>query len=112
MVIAFGKLDNLVCWKTAFDETFARYSPGLLLLSSVTDAWLADPTFAFADSCAGPDNSTPDRLWTDRIRVGDLFVAVSPRSLGFRIVDARERIRRSLRRVAKAAYRAAVDRRR
>lgn len=108
-VVAFGQPDNLVCWKTAFDEKFARFSPGLLLMASVTDAWLTDPAFAFADSCAaGGANTTVARLWNDRVRIGDVLVAVSPRRYDFRIADAHERVRRSMRRAAKVAYHAFV----
>ncbi len=112
MLIAFGEQDHLVCWKMTYDESFARYSPGLLLLASITDAWRAEPNFAFADSCTAPDNAMVLRLWKDRIRVGDLLVAVSPRQLAFRIANGHERVRRFVRRSAKTVYHAALGRRR
>ena len=112
MFVLLGLANHIVCWKTAFDEEFSKYSPGLLLLASLTESLLADPHFEFADSCTGIENATVSRMWKSRIRVGDLMVAVSPRFIGFRVADARERLRRSARQAAKAVFRAAWDRRR
>ena len=38
-------------WKTAYDERFRDFSPGMLLLEDYTAALLADERIAFADSC-------------------------------------------------------------
>ena len=37
-------------WKTAYDETFHDFSPGMLLLEDYTAAFLADHTIAFVNS--------------------------------------------------------------
>jgi CelD/BcsL family acetyltransferase involved in cellulose biosynthesis len=112
MFILLGRASSVVCWKTAFDEGFGKYSPGLLLMAFLTESLLADPHFEFADSCTVIENMTVSRMWKSRIRVGDLMVAVSSRFIRFRVADAHERLRRSARHAAKAFLRATWDRRR
>lgn len=62
-------------YKTAFDERFARFSPGVLLqLENL--ALLDNETLAWCDSCAAPDHPMIDGLWTERRRIGRYSVAI------------------------------------
>src|SRR5437868_5571195 len=44
------------CWKIAYDERYARFSPGVQLLRDVTQRLLDDCTLERADSCATADH--------------------------------------------------------
>jgi CelD/BcsL family acetyltransferase involved in cellulose biosynthesis len=64
-------LVNFLCppgsfsFKTAFDEGFAHYSPGVLLQVENLDL-LDRPDIAWMDSCAAQDHPMIDSLWTER----------------------------------------------
>ena len=59
-------------WKTAYDEAFHDFSPGMLLLEDYTAAFLADKSIAFVDSCSFDDT---------RLHVGLAGAAVGRRHL-------------------------------
>jgi len=52
-------------FKTAFDEEYARFSPGVLLQQENLDL-LADPAIAWVDSCAAPGHPMIDSVWRER----------------------------------------------
>ena len=52
-------------FKTAFDEGYARYSPGMQLQIENL-ALLGDPDLAWCDSCAAPDHPMIERIWRDK----------------------------------------------
>jgi CelD/BcsL family acetyltransferase involved in cellulose biosynthesis len=64
-------LVNFLCppgsfsFKTAFDEGFGHYSPGVLLQIENLDL-LDRPDIAWMDSCAAQDHPMIDSLWTER----------------------------------------------
>ena len=76
-------------FKIAFDEDYAKYSPGLLLeLENIRRAF-ADPQIHWLDSCALARHPMANRIWKERrmIRqtlisdnswVGDFWIAVFP----------------------------------
>lgn len=66
-------------YKTAFDEDFARYSPGVLLQRENL-ALLSRPEIAWCDSCAAPDHPMIDSLWSERRPIGRISVAVGGRT--------------------------------
>lgn len=83
-------------WKIAYDEVFARYSPGVQLARDVTAALLADDTLAAIDSCAAPDHPMIDRLWHERIALSDRMIALQPGDgTIFRIACSLESLRRT-----------------
>src|SRR5262249_36529754 len=59
-------------WKIAYDETQARASPGVQIALDLTEALLADPAIARADSCATADHPMIDHLWRERLALADL----------------------------------------
>lgn len=65
-------------WKTAYDEAYASYSPGTLLMMDVTCQHLDDPNIEMTDSCAVPDHPVMSRLWTERRPVGTTVVGLTP----------------------------------
>jgi CelD/BcsL family acetyltransferase involved in cellulose biosynthesis len=66
------------CWKIAYDEAFARCSPGVQLLLDVTQGLLDDPAIMRADSCATPDHPMIDHIWRERLVLADWLVSVGP----------------------------------
>lgn len=67
-------------WKTAYDERFAQYSPGTLLMIEVTQQHLDDPNIDLTDSCAVPDHPVMNRLWAERRPIGTMVVGLTPGS--------------------------------
>lgn len=62
-------------YKTAFDEGFARFSPGVLLqLENL--ALLERADVRWADSCAAPDHPMIDALWCERRKLGRVSIAI------------------------------------
>lgn len=92
-------------WKVAYDEAFARYSPGVQLTLALTDALLADPRVALADSCAVPDHPMIGRLWRERMAVADLLVTLKPHApVRAALLRRGEALARETRALAKRAY--------
>ncbi len=58
--------DGIFCFKIAFDERFARFSPGLHLEAANVDLFHAQPRAAWMDSCAAAENAMINGLWPDR----------------------------------------------
>ncbi len=91
-------------WKTAYDEQFQDFSPGMLLLEDYTTAFLADKTIAYVDSCSLDDTGFM-AAWTDRQAVADLWIdARRGGSLEFRVLSTLQKTYRDLRASAKDAY--------
>src|SRR5690606_26431333 len=64
-------------WKTAYDEAYAQWSPGTLLMLEVTRSHLDDPNILGTDSCAVPDHPVMSRIWSERRPVGTLVVGLT-----------------------------------
>lgn len=62
-------------WKIAFDENYARFSPGAQLALDVFRRNLETPGFKQADSLAVPGHSMIEPLWRGRLETGTLLVA-------------------------------------
>ena len=88
-------------WKIAYDEAFARSSPGVQLMLDVTEALLADPRIAETDSCATADHPMIDRLWSERLALADHLVAVRAAPLAFALACRLEALRRTATGLAK-----------
>ena len=67
-------------WKTAFDEEFARFSPGKLILAEITAHHLDDPNIVKTDSCAVPDHPIMSRFWMEREPMETLVIGLNPRA--------------------------------
>jgi hypothetical protein len=87
-------------WKTAYDENFRDFSPGMLLFEDYTAALLADPTIAYADSCAYDDCSF--MAWTETQSIADLWFDVrAGGSLRTEVLGRAQTVYRALRELAK-----------
>lgn len=99
--------DRAWFWKVAYDEAFARYSPGVQLTLDVTHDLLAAGEIAHTDSCAVQGHPMIDRLWRDRMAVADLLVGLRPRAP---LTAAATRFGQTLARRARAAAKTAYHR--
>src|SRR5262249_45850309 len=70
--------DTAWCWKIAYDERYARASPGVQLMLHATRALLADEGLAQVDSCAAPDHPMIDHIWRERLALADRLVRPGP----------------------------------
>ena len=65
-------------WKTAYDERFAAYSPGVQATLDLSRRLERDPGLSLVDSCAVADHPMIDRAWRDRIELVDLALSLEP----------------------------------
>jgi len=79
-------------WKIAYDEEFARYSPGVQLTIDLTDVLEGDRQLALVDSCAVADHPMIDHLWGGRIAMADWLVPLDG-TISFAIASTAERAR-------------------
>jgi CelD/BcsL family acetyltransferase involved in cellulose biosynthesis len=61
--------------KIAYDEEFAKYSPGVQIILDATEAFFAETQIKRIDSSAIPNHPMIDRIWRDRIEMVNVFVA-------------------------------------
>lgn len=61
--------------KIAYDESFAKFSPGALIILDCTESLFAEKNLVQVDSSAIPDHPLIDRIWRDRLPMISVFVA-------------------------------------
>jgi hypothetical protein len=97
--------DAAFTWRTAYDETYSRFSPGVLLLEHTTMRLLADPTISFTDSCNHRDTGQQAERWPERHEVRDLLIDVEPGlKLRLLFLASREKAYRRGREAARQLY--------
>lgn len=75
MLVSFLCPPSSFSFKTAFDERYARYSPGVLL--QIENLALLDRAdINYCDSCAAEGHPMIDSLWTGRRAIGRYSVAI------------------------------------
>lgn len=96
MLVNFITPPGAYSFKTAFDEGYARFSPGMLLqLENL--ALLERPDVQWADSCAVEGHPMIERLWRDKRRMVSRNIAIGGplRRACFRLLMAYETRTRS-----------------
>jgi CelD/BcsL family acetyltransferase involved in cellulose biosynthesis len=84
------------CWKIAYDEAFARFSPGVQLLADMTQALLDDTGVTRADSCATAGHPMIDHIWRERLALADHLVRNGPQhGFAYALACTLERTRRA-----------------
>jgi len=79
-IVIFLMAGEAYTWKTAYDESLSRYSPGKLLIMKLTDWHLDDANILRTDSCAVPDHPIMSRLWEEREEMGTLVIGLARNS--------------------------------
>jgi CelD/BcsL family acetyltransferase involved in cellulose biosynthesis len=69
-------------WKIAYDESFARFSPGAQLMLAVGSSIFSDERIRQIDSCAASNHPMIDHLWHERLKIGTMVIG--PVGGGFR----------------------------
>lgn len=62
------------CHKSAYDEVYRSYSPGVILEYETMQYYLSNEGLDLIDSCTSPDNDMLNSLWPDRRELIDLAV--------------------------------------
>lgn len=78
MLVNFLTPPGSFSYKTAFDERFSRFSPGVLLQRENL-ALLDNPAIDWCDSCATADHPMIDHVWRERRSVGRVSIAIGGR---------------------------------
>ena len=104
--IAFRSGHSAWGWKVAYDEDYARFSPGVQLLVEVTSELLRDGSIVQADSLAHPNHPLIDHVWRERCTLSDRLIGVRPDTfVPFAFVCRLE----AMRRLGRSAARAMLD---
>lgn len=74
MLVSFTSGETTFTWKIAYDESYARFSPGAQLMLEAAKAIFSDPTIVRIDSCASADHPMVDHLWSGRIAMGTMVI--------------------------------------
>jgi len=93
--------DRAYFFKLGIDESFARYSPGVLLTLALTRHLCADPAIKLADSTASAQHPMIDPIWRGRFAIGDLVIPLRRRDPLFAPIMLTLRARDALRHFAK-----------
>ena len=75
MLANFVTPPGVYSFKTAYDERYARFSPGVLLQRENLDL-LARDEIAWADSCAAPDHPMIERIWREKRTIVRVSIAI------------------------------------
>lgn len=75
MLVNFLTPPGAFSFKTAYDEDYARFSPGVLLQRENLDL-LARPGIAWTDSCAAADHPMIERIWREKRTMLRLSIAI------------------------------------
>lgn len=91
--------------KIAYDEAYAKYSPGVMIVLECTESFFNDAGITQVDSTAIPDHPMIDRLWRDRLPMVDVCVGSDRISkLRFDLVSGAEKIRIMIRSILRHLY--------
>ncbi len=77
MLINFRTPPGSWSYKIAYDESLARFSPGVMIELRNLARVLADPVIDWMDSCAVEDHPMIDHLWAERRRLVQVSVPLS-----------------------------------
>lgn len=82
--------------KIAYDESFAKFSPGALIILDCTQSFFAEPDIKQIDSSAIPDHPLIDRIWRDRLAMVSVFVgpeSLSKNRFNFTVTFAKQKLK-------------------
>lgn len=79
-MVVFIMAGEAYTWKTAFNEDYARFSPGKLLAADLTDWHLEDANIVRTDSCTQTEHTILYRLWQEREEMGTVIIGLGRNS--------------------------------
>ncbi len=96
---------NAWFWKVAHNENFDKFSPGVLLVESLTQHYLVSKSLLTVDSCAIQNHPMIDSLWTDRVSITNWMAETSDKSgFSFNMSVIREKLMYRLRQKLRTIY--------
>lgn len=96
-------------WKMAYDEAYAKWGPGSLLMEATTETVFADGSIDGIDSCNRDSAAALAQLWPERRAIADLLIDVSPGgSARGRLTALAEKLFREARGLARRTYKSRV----
>ena len=107
VAMMFALVSGAQAWlgKIAYDENYARHSPGVLLILDVTKALFEEPGIRLVDSCAIPGHPMIDNIWRERIQMCDVLIGAPGMSPAlFALMVGAEHLRYNVRTAAKTFY--------
>lgn len=92
MIVNFIENGAGYSFKIAYDETYARFSPGVMLEVEMLKPLECEPGLAFIDSCAQRDHPMINSLWRERRAIAALNISRrdAPSRMLFRILTELE----------------------
>ncbi len=78
MLATFRTAPGAYSFKTAYDEQYAAFSPGMLLQIENL-ATLSDPAISWTDSCAAQGHPMIERIWSERRTMVSRNIAIGGR---------------------------------
>jgi CelD/BcsL family acetyltransferase involved in cellulose biosynthesis len=90
----FAAQDGMFAFRTAYDERYAQFSPGVLLALHHSRLVHERGQPSWIDSCAAPDASVPNRLWPARRHLINLRLvrSGSPAAVALRLLRIVDRL--------------------
>lgn len=102
--VVLRHLRNAYFFKIAYDEAFAKTSPGVQLTLDITRAMCADEAIDAVDSTAIANHPMIDHIWRGRQPVADVLLPTQAGKLGFTLFASLINARRSLRAASRSLY--------
>lgn len=84
MLVSFLSGRTAYTWKIAYDESFARFSPGAQLMLDAGTSLLSIAGIDRVDSCAEANHPMVDHVWKDRRAIGTVLIGPPGGGLMFR----------------------------
>jgi CelD/BcsL family acetyltransferase involved in cellulose biosynthesis len=97
--------ETALFFKVAYDEAFARFSPGVQLTVELTRHFVEDPEISFVDSAALPGHPMIDHVWRERRHIGNVLIATRRGPVAaacMRLIMARDGLREAAKRALHA----------
>ena len=90
-------------WKAAYDEAYAKGSPGVQVTLALSRRLTARPDLQLVDSCAGEDHPMIGRVWSDALEFEEIALGLRPEGgrpliIWMALERAKARIRAALKR--------------
>ncbi|MGH6855349.1 MAG: GNAT family N-acetyltransferase [Aestuariivirga sp.] len=111
----FAIVEGRGAWlgKIAYDEAFAKFSPGVLLILDATQDLFKEGGFDLVDSCAIPNHPMIGNIWRGRVAMADVLIASADvGQTRFAFTVAAESLRRKARGLARTLFHAITRRHR
>lgn len=102
--IVMRAADRAFLFKIAYDEAYARHSPGVQLILELTRRFIDDPRVKIVDSVADANHPMIDHVWRERMRVGDIYISTASGDLVAQALVALLNARAFVRSSLKSAY--------